>query len=226
MLSRVKYLGILMITLLISSACQPEENNTKNLPPSITPSPKQSSKNSRELPAPVDVTFQFIPCGAMGDAMLGENYVKITPNASENPRPGDTDNRSVKFEYKQTSKDKWAGWYWLYPDCNWGEEPGTKITGAKKIIFWARGERGGELIKIKVGGVKEQEYKDKLDLIKQFELTNKWQEYTINIPNPDKNLENVIGAFAWIAEKESNPQGLVFYLDEIQYVGQEENGLR
>lgn len=170
MLSRVKSLGILITIVIVSSSCQSEGNkrnnlsskmilsprqseeiNTNNLPSSTTPttlSPKQSSKNPRVLSAPVDVTLQFSPCGAMGDAVLGAEYVEITPNSRQNPRPEDTDNRSVKFEYRQASTDKWAGWYWLYPDCNWGSQPGTKITGAKKISFWARGEQGNELIKI------------------------------------------------------------------------------
>lgn len=34
-----------------------------------------------------------------------------------------------------------------------------------------------------------------------------------------QSLDNVIGAFAWIARKSDNPTGLVFYLDDISYEG-------
>ena len=36
----------------------------------------------------------------------------------------------------------WAGVYWLEPANNWGDEKaGFYLSGAKKLVFWARGEK-------------------------------------------------------------------------------------
>ena len=46
------------------------------------------------------------------------------------------------------------GTYWLSPANNWGDvKGGYNLTGAKKLVFWARGEKGGEVVTFKMGGV-------------------------------------------------------------------------
>jgi hypothetical protein len=58
----------------------------------------------------------------------------------------------------------WGGWYFqngvlladdTQPRCNWGTyaDSGVDLTGATKLIFWARGETGHEWIEFFVGGV-------------------------------------------------------------------------
>ena len=64
----------------------------------------------------------------------------------------------IKVQYDVTCSLKgrhWAGVYWLNPADNWGDRKGGyNLTGAKKLIFWARGENGGEKIaEFRIGGV-------------------------------------------------------------------------
>ena len=47
----------------------------------------------------------------------------------------------------------WAGIYWQHPDKNWGDEIGLNLVGAKKISFYAKGERGGEIVEFISGGI-------------------------------------------------------------------------
>src|ERR1700679_3623883 len=48
----------------------------------------------------------------------------------------------------------WAGIYWLEPANNWGDvKGGFNLKGAKKLVFSARGEKGGEVVTFKMGGV-------------------------------------------------------------------------
>lgn len=42
-----------------------------------------------------------------------------------------------------------------------------------------------------------------------------WKKITINVSN--LNLSYVLGGFAWVAAIADNPNGAVFYLDDIQY---------
>jgi len=62
------------------------------------------------------------------------------------------------------SKASWGGWYFLNgvlspedraPRLNWGEEPGAGIdlSGATRLTFLARGERGGEQVEFFCAGV-------------------------------------------------------------------------
>jgi hypothetical protein len=104
--------------------------------------------------------------------------------------------------------------YWQFPDGNWGNEAGRKIVGARKLVFWARGERGGELITLKVGGINQGKYRDSVEkVLGPIKLKNEWQSYEIDLTATDTN--SVIGAFAWVASAVGNPGGLTFYLDGI-----------
>jgi hypothetical protein len=58
------------------------------------------------------------------------------------------DTIETRIEYKQGPEKGWAGLYWQHPDNNWGDEPGVDLTGAKRISFYARGERGGEIVEV------------------------------------------------------------------------------
>ncbi len=112
----------------------------------------------------------------------------------------------------------WAGVYWLQPANNWGElKGGYNLTGATKITFWARGEKGGEVLTFKMGGVgtgRQNGDTDKAqtDLIT---LTTDWKQYTIDLTG--KNLSKVVGGFAWVGSAKNNTQNITFYLDEIYY---------
>jgi hypothetical protein len=46
-------------------------------------------------------------------------------------------------------------------------------------------------------------------------LNTAWQKITIDLTGMD--LRYVLGGFGWVASKEFNPSGAVFYLDDIQY---------
>ena len=49
-------------------------------------------------------------------------------------------------------KKKWGGVYWQNKPDNWGHRPGNDYSGEgfTKITFWARGEKGNEVVEFKV----------------------------------------------------------------------------
>ncbi len=154
----------------------------------------------------------FIPSGWMGD--YGD--IKIDAGCKDNPHSGTT---SIKIAYSAEQKQGagWCGIFWQNPANNWGtKQGGFDLTGAKKLTFWARGERGGEVLaEVKVGGI-TGEYSDSDSAsIGPITLTRDWKEYTIDLAG--KNLSYISGGFCWSASAADNPNGFTIYLDEIYY---------
>jgi hypothetical protein len=124
------------------------------------------------------------------------------------------------------------------PKENFGTEAnaGLNLTGATQLSFWARGESGGEVVRFFMGGIgwdttgflrrpqtpctKKVEgpcpYPDSTPkAMIQSVLTREWRRYVINLRGRD--LHYVLGGFGWYADAVSNPEGAVFYVDDIQY---------
>ncbi len=112
---------------------------------------------------------------------------------------------------------KWAGIYWLNPANNWGSQKGGfNLTGAAKLTFWAKGEKGGERIEeVKMGGLTGQFPDSDTAVIGPIILTPEWQQYTIDLRG--KDLSSITGGFAWSTNVDVNPEACTFYLDDIQY---------
>lgn len=176
------------------------------------------AQNAIAIKAPFNVSNYFAPSGWMGDGeekrKEGEELVQLNDQWKENFHSPPT---CIKISYFPGNVE-WAGVYWQYPDKNWGDKQGRKITGGKRITFWARGDKGGELVQFKAGGifVEEKKYHDSFEVsIEAIRLTKEWHFY--QIPLSEADLSSVIGAFAWTANIKGNPEGLTFYLDDIRY---------
>ena len=55
------------------------------------------------------------------------------------------------------------------------------FTGAKRLIFAARGEKGGELIECKMGGITGQYSDSASGTTGPIELTKDWKTYEIDL---------------------------------------------
>jgi len=158
----------------------------------------------------------FIPSGWMPDARAALD-IKFDLNWKDTPYSGDS---CIRIEYKNASGTRWAGIYWQTPANNWGTVPnaGFNLQGAEKLTFWARGEKGGEVInEFKMGGLSGGEYMDSDSAsTPPIQLTKEWAKHEIDLTGRD--LSYVIGGFAWATNIDvNNPEGIVFYIDEIKY---------
>jgi hypothetical protein len=165
---------------------------------------------------PFDIASHFTASGWMGDGMLGETYIQLVEGWRNNPHSSPI---CIKVAYSP-GPNKWAGIYWQNKPDNWGDQPGEDFSraGYKKLTFWARGETGNEIVEFKAGGITKagKTYKDSFDLSTgKIPLEKEWKQYTITLDDAD--LSSVIGGFSWNASKSSNPNGVVFYLDDIYY---------
>lgn len=154
----------------------------------------------------------YRPSGWMGD--YGD--IRLDENWPQQPAEGRSCLR-IEYTAKGSQKHGWAGVYWQEPANNWGNKgEGFNLNGAARLTFWARGERGGEKIaEFKVGGIRGT-YSDSAQAsIGPITLKRTWQRYAIDLT--DKELSSIAGGFAWSANRDDNPEGAIFYLDEIQF---------
>ena len=154
----------------------------------------------------------YVPSGWMGD--YGD--IKFNDKYMQNPHSGTT---SIQIVYngRATQGARWAGVYWQNPPNNWGTRPGGfDLTGAKKLTFWVRGEKGGERIEeFKIGGISGEYADSDVAGIGPVVLTTDWQELTIDLEG--KDLSSISGGFCWSTNLDVNPDGCTFYLDDIKY---------
>lgn len=158
----------------------------------------------------------FIPSGWMPSTAAQD--IKINADWKNYPFSGDS---CIRIEYKNSSGTGWAGVYWQHPANNWGTIPnaGFNLKGAKKLTFWARGEKGGEIInEFKMGGISGEFADSSTASLVSVQLTKEWQKFEIDLAGADIDLSYIIGGFCWSTSIEVNaPEGIVFYLDEIKY---------
>jgi len=154
----------------------------------------------------------YIPSGWMGD--YGD--IKFNDMYMENPYSGTS---CIRIEHipRRSQGAGWIGIYWQNPANNWGyKKAGFDLTGARKLTFWARGEKGGEVIsEFKMGGI-TGEFSDTASAgIGPAILTKEWKQYEIDLTGQD--LSHIIGGFCLSVSGDDNPEGVVFYLDDIRY---------
>ena len=143
---------------------------------------------------------------------------------------------------------KWVGGVFPVEDGYWGEEPlkdsskALDLSGARMLVFYAKGKEGGERIQVKAAIAGDKLYGDKISLIPSdvekdekkkdlirsvpaplpiisdwITLEKDWKRYDIQIENANQ-YRRVITPFAVIASLSYNPKGeITIYLDEIYY---------
>jgi hypothetical protein len=157
----------------------------------------------------------FTPSGYMP---TGE-CLKLDENWQQDCKEGKTCIKIVYDTICSAKSRQWAGIYWLNPPDNWGDRKGGfNLTGAKKLVFWAKGEKGGEQIsEFKVGGIgSSRDYPDSdTVIIGPVILSKEWKEYSIDLR--DRDLSYISGGFAWAANADSNPNSCTFFLDNIRF---------
>ena len=154
----------------------------------------------------------YYPSGWMGD--WGD--IKLDAGCKEKPHSGQT---CVKIIYTAEQKQGagWAGMYWQNPPNNWGNEKGGyDLTGATRVVFWARGANGGEKIaEFKIGGITGEFADTDSASIDNIILTREWNQYSIDLKK--LNLSHISGGFCWSANAQDNPEGFTIYLDDIYF---------
>ncbi|MBF0253668.1 MAG: hypothetical protein HQL11_00865 [Candidatus Omnitrophica bacterium] len=154
----------------------------------------------------------YAPSGFMGD----HGDLNIVQSWNDNPHSGTSCIRIV-YSAEATEGAQWAGIYWQNPDGNWGaRDQGFNLEGASRLVFWARGEKGGERIdKFRVGGIQGRFSDSTIAGFGPVALTTEWTRYEIDLTG--KDLSSIIGGFMLVAKGQKNPEGFTIYLDDISF---------
>ena len=151
----------------------------------------------------------FAMSGYMGDI----SDIKVTGSYSNLHQVGFP---ALKISYSGSGGMGWAGATWQNPANNWGEfDGGYNLSAAKKISFWVRGEKGGEIVEFKLGGTASN-YPDSDNLSTgDLTLSDKWQQYELDLTSSE--LFYISAGFGFVCKRDLNPNGCTFYLDDIKY---------
>lgn len=149
----------------------------------------------------------FVPSGWMGNT----GSIQADDGCTNNPHSGAT---CLRFAYAAPAQ--WGGVVWQDPLNDWGDVPGGwNLTGAKKLSFWARGDKGGEIVSFKFGILgPDKKYSDSATgESTDLKLTTEWKVYTIDLTG--KDLTRVKTGFVWTLSGQGHP--VVFFLDDIRF---------
>lgn len=196
----------------------PDKPKPPDFQPVIEPKPTPTPPVSDGF-QPFTLDSKYFPSGWMGYV----TGVKGTGTLILERQATTIDKKTVletRIEFKQGPEKGWAGIYWQHPDNNWGDEPGLDLTGAKRITFYARGERGGEIVEFISGGINSgKKYKDMYkESTGPIPLTKEWTKHVIDLSKlKNKELSNVIGAFAWMVSGGFDKEGrVVVYIADLK----------
>lgn len=149
----------------------------------------------------------FVPTGWMGSVKA----IRMDESCKIQPRSGET---CIRIDFTATAD--WGGVVWQSPPNDWGDRPGGwNLTGAKRLTFWARGERGGEVASFQFGLLgADKRYRDTSGgSLPNVKLTREWRQYSIDLAG--KDLSRIKTGFAWTVAAQGAP--VTFYLDDIRY---------
>ena len=167
---------------------------------------------------PLDVKEIFKGREKAGDAAAGSNYLAMQDEFVDDENHCEF---CIAVEYKPGPQGKAL--------VAFKADKPYDLSEASKLTFIARGENGGESIKVFVGGVKainldkniaptdyEKAKEIKFAMSSQFVLTKEWQTYEVDLENAD--LSAVTHAFAFEVQKGTGNERQVIYLNSIFYI--------
>ncbi|MDR1876470.1 MAG: hypothetical protein LBQ84_02460 [Flavobacteriaceae bacterium] len=177
-------------------------------------------------PPGYNIGNEFHPAGYMGC------FDKLDINPAYTIEPLSSPHcYKVKVDFSDSCSAGFSGVYWTNTvdnsGANWGQHSGTDLSnkGFSKVTFWAKGQKGGEVIEFGSGGInntKDLKFKYKDSYAEKYPtegrnvtLTNSWQLYSIRLGKED--LSSVIGGFFFIVNRQANSTGITFYLDDISF---------
>jgi hypothetical protein len=148
----------------------------------------------------------WIPSGYMGET----GSIAQQGDCSEQPHSGRT---CTKVTYSKG--DGWGGVVWQHPANDWGEAAGGfNLSGAKRLVLWARGAEGGEKVKFGFGVIgSDKPFADTGKAEEEVVLTTAWTEYSIAVA--DRDLSRVKTGFMWVVGGQGKP--LTFFLDDVRW---------
>ena len=145
------------------------------------------------------------------------SMMRLNLESDESPLDGGTC-VAVEVNFEKTDRH-WCGIAVGCRNC-WGLQPPETcydLRRARALVFWARGDAGGERIQVKVAITGDRPFGDSLKepvASEWYTLTKSWAMY--QLPLPGENMQRVIIPFVFVTARERNEhRAFTFFLDEI-----------
>src|SRR5262245_1879921 len=143
--------------------------------------------------------------------------IKVNVADSANPESGAT---CVRLDMTW-DQPFWCGIAVASADEYWGERPGPgyDLRRAKKLVFSARGAKGGEIIHAKVAIAGDKPFGDTATtpaVLRDVTLKNTWERYELDVSKIRR--DRVIIPFCVVSNQDLNPENFTVFLDDIYYV--------
>lgn len=165
-----------------------------------------------------------------GGWLSGASRPESTISLANSPYNCLTGSDCLRITYKPGGE--WGGVFWWPSSCGETGSPDAwnrakndtcginileagNLGTAERLTFWARGERGNEIVEFKIGGLDISPKPGRS--MGKVTLDSEWKQYEIDLTGMD--LTSAVALFIWVAADSDNPQGAVFYLDDIQFEG-------
>ncbi len=179
----------------------------------------------------------FSPYGWMSDVTNMTGLIKTDLECADHPNELETASRTGEKERCIRAQIKWGDATWASiafisgPDQPpwWGENNRGRhynLSGLalKKLVFYARGDHGGESIKVQFGVLGDKPYGDSMHkafISDEIPLTNDWVRHEIDFKNiSNAELEHICNGFGVTVVRSSqsgSSDTTVFYLDDIYF---------
>ncbi|HEY7733813.1 MAG TPA: hypothetical protein VIB07_03370 [Nitrososphaera sp.] len=176
----------------------------------------QSLLHDAQFPLAVKEVFKYRERG--GDAIGGSSYFRMEEEFVDSENHCDF---CTALEYTPGPSGRAAVAFW-------NSEP-VDLGGAGKLVFAARGEKGGErlvthaagngggsLAEESAGSSLQSSLDMRFSASKDLTLTEQWQTYEMDLQNAD--LSRVTHAFAFEILKGNEDEKQVAYIDSIYFV--------
>lgn len=128
----------------------------------------------------------------------------------------------IKVKFQQ------PGWCGIAVSCKpeyWGKEASDTaydLSKAQKLVFYARGDKGGEGIQVKVAIAGKERFGDSARVegaTRWIRLTKKWERYELPINQKVTDLSRTVIPFSIFADRAHNTdEEITVFLDRVHFV--------
>ena len=180
----------------------------------------------------------FSPYGWMSDDT--NNLAQLIRVDVENRDRPNTAFKAAKQNERETciqitlnwSNAAWAGIAFIsgpdkppwWGDTSRGKHFNLSKLSKKKLVFYARGAKGGEIIKAQIGALAGKPFGDSLTepfVSDEFKLTKEWTRHEVDLSSiPSTELGRVCNGFGIVVEQSSQPgpgTETQFSVDDIHF---------
>jgi hypothetical protein len=179
--------------------------------------------SSPPIALPFAVDDHFVASGYTGAAIQGALTMTPQSNTDDQTCAGDRPLPSAhgachRLTYRTISGTgvvNWAGVVWLAHLDDWGMHPGVRVQqGARRVAFYAKGEKGGERVTFGAGLTPAGPYEDEFAKELTVNLSVHWTRYELDLTG--LQYDAVVGGFRWSAAQSQTGE-LSFQVDDIRW---------